>query len=296
MEEIARCTGVTRAFRGAIAVDSVDLTLDPGEIVALLGPNGAGKSTLLDMLLGLRDPTAGTVRVFGMPPTARRARARVGAMLQDTTGPVGLTVAETVRLTQHLYPVNTPMAELLALVELAAKADRRVGELSGGERGRLSLALALAGAPELLVLDEPTAAMDVAGRRRLLRAIRELAGQNRAIVLATHDLREAQAVADRVVVLHHGRKIADAPTRDIVRRVDVSTVRFTTGASMDWIASVPGVTQVSRLHDDRFELLATDVEGLLRTLFTAGHHLTELTVADADLESAFVALTREDAA
>lgn len=296
MEEIARFTEVTRSFRGTLAVDSVDLTLHPGEIVALLGPNGAGKSTLLDMLLGLRGPSSGTVRAFGMPPTARRARARMGAMLQDTTGPVGLTVAETVRLTQHLYPVNTPLAELLTLVELTDKAGRRVGELSGGERQRLSLALALAGDPELLVLDEPTAALDVAGRRRLLQAIRELAVQDRSIVLATHDLREAQAVADRVVVLHHGRKIADAATRDVVRRVGVSTMQLTTDASSERIASIPGVRQVSALSDGRFELLAGDVEGLLRALFAAGHRITDLTVADADLESAFVALTQEEAA
>lgn len=296
MEEIARFTDVTRSFRGTLAVDSVDLTLHRGEIVALLGPNGAGKSTLLDMLLGLRDPSAGTVRAFGMPPTARRARARMGAMLQDTTGPGGLTVAETVRLTQHLYPASTPLAELLALVELTDKADRRVGELSGGERQRLSLALALTGAPELLVLDEPTAALDVAGRRRLLQSIRELAVQDRSIVLATHDLREAQAVADRVVVLHHGRKIADASTRDVVRRVDVSTVQLTTNATVAWIASLPGVTQVSPLRDGRLELLSADVEGLLRTLFAAGHRAVDLAVADADLESAFVALTQEEAA
>lgn len=296
MDEIARFTGVTRSFRGTLAVDSVDLTLRPGEIVALLGPNGAGKSTLLDMLLGLRDPSSGTVSAFGMPPTARRARARMGAMLQDTTGPVGLTVAETVRLTQQLYPVSTPLAELLALVELADKADRRVGELSGGERQRLSLALALTGNPELLVLDEPTAAMDVAGRRRLLETIRDLAAQNRSIVLATHDLREAQAVADRVVVLHHGRKIADAPTKDVVHRVGVSTVQFTTGAALVWLANNPGVRQVSTLPDGRYELLVADVEALLRAMFAAGHHATDLTVADADLESAFVALTQEDAA
>ena len=296
MEEIACFTDVTRSFRGTIAVDSVDLTLYPGEIVALLGPNGAGKSTLLDMLLGLRDPSSGTVRAFGMPPTARRARARMGAMLQETTGPPGLTVAETIRLTQHLYPVNTPATDLLALVELTDKADRRVGELSGGERQRLSLALALAGAPELLVLDEPTAALDVAGRRRLLQAIRDLAVQDRSIVLATHDLREAQTVADRVVVLHHGRKIADASTQEIVRRVGVSKVHLTTDAPATWVANFPGVTEVSALPDKPLELLSADPEGLLGALFAAGHQVRDLTVTDADLESAFVALTQENAA
>ncbi|GGB16992.1 ABC transporter ATP-binding protein [Flexivirga endophytica] len=296
MEEIARFTDVTRTFRGTVAVDSVDLILRPGEIVALLGPNGAGKSTLLDMLLGLRDPSAGTVRAFGMPPTARRARARMGAMLQDTTGPVGLTVAETVQLTQHLYPQATPLAELLALVELSDKAGRRVGELSGGERQRLSLALALTGSPDLLVLDEPTAALDVAGRRRLLRTIRDLAAQDRAIVLATHDLREAQEVADRVVVLHHGRKIADASTQEIVRRVGVSRMQLTTDAPAAWVANFLGVTEVSSSSDGRLELLTADAEGLLGALFSAGHQVRDLTVADADLESAFLTLTQEPAA
>lgn len=296
MEEVARFTSVTRSFRGVPAVDSVDLTLYSGQIVALLGPNGAGKSTLLDMLLGLRDPSAGTIRAFGRAPTARSARARMGAMLQDTTGPVGLTVAETVRLTRHLYPVSTALDELLTLVELTDKAGRRVGELSGGERQRLSLALALTGSPDLLVLDEPTAALDVSGRRRLLQTIRELAAGDRAIVLATHDLREAQQVADRVVVLHHGRKIADAPTQDVVRRVGVSTVQLTTDASPLWLANLPGVAQVSPMLDGRTELLVVDAADLLRALFTAGHDVRDLTVGDADLESAFLTLTKETAA
>ena len=296
MEPIAVLRGVSRSFRGRTAVDSVDLLLHPGEIVALLGPNGAGKSTLLDLLLGLRDPHAGSVRVFGMSPTARRARARMGAMLQDTTGPTGLTVVETVRLTQHLYPTAFPVAELLAVAELTDKADRRVGELSGGERQRLSLALALTGRPELLALDEPTAALDVAGRRRLLQSIRRLAAQDRSIVLATHDLREAQEVADRVVVLHHGRKIADGSTAEVVARVAVRRVRLRTDQEPAGLANQPGVRSVSAMPDGRLELLVSDPETLLEGLFRRGHQVTELTVTDADLESAFVALTEEGAA
>lgn len=296
MEPIAELRGVSRSFRGTTAVDAVDLTLRRGEIVALLGPNGAGKSTLLDMLLGLRDPSVGTISVFGLPPTVRRARARMGAMLQDTTGPPGLTVAETVRLTQHLYPVSVTLVELLTTVELEDKVARRVGELSGGERQRLALALALTGSPELLVLDEPTAALDPAGRRRLLGTIRDLAAQDRAIVLATHDLREAQEVADRVVVLHHGRKIADGSTQDIMRRVGVSRVQLTTSAPASWIMDFPGITGLSPVKDGRIELLSADPEGLLRALFAAGHEVRDLAVADADLESAFLALTEEEAA
>lgn len=296
MEPMAVMRGVSRSFRGQLAVDAVDLSLYPGEIVALLGPNGAGKSTLLDMLLGLRDPQAGSVRVFGMPPTVRRARGRMGAMLQDTTGPPGLTVAETVRLTQHLYPRPAPVSELLDIAGLSDKADRRVGELSGGERQRLSLALALTGSPELLVLDEPTAALDVAGRRGLLRSIRELAVDDRAIVLATHDLREAQEIADRVVVLHHGRKIADGDTAEVVGQVGVRRVHLRTDLDVLRIANHPGVQSVSITPDGRVELLARDPEGLLAGLFADGHHVTDLTVADADLESAFVALTEDGAA
>lgn len=293
MESLASLSGISRSFRGTVAVDDVDLELRAGEIVALLGPNGAGKSTLLDILLGLRAPSAGTARVFGMPPTARRARARMGAMLQDTTGPVGLTVAETIRLTQHLYPVAAELDELLNLVELQRKSDSRIGELSGGERQRLSLALALTGSPELLVLDEPTAALDPAGRRRLLDTIRALAGQHRGIVLATHDLREAQEIADRVVVLHHGRKIADAPTEQVVRQVDVRRVQLRTDVGVQELANFPGTQEVSTLPDGRVELLIGDVEALLAALFAAGHEVSQLTVTDADLESAFLALTRE---
>ncbi|WP_158607611.1 ABC transporter ATP-binding protein [Flexivirga caeni] len=296
MKPMAVLCGVSRCFRGTTAVDSVDLVLRPGEIVALLGPNGAGKSTLFDMLLGLRNPSAGTVSVFGMPPTARRARARMGAMLQDTTGPAGLTVGETVRLTQRLYPRVAPAGELLRTVDLDGLTGRRVGELSGGERQRLSLALALTGRPDLLVLDEPTAALDVAGRRRLLRAIRRLAAQDRSILLATHDLREAQEVADRVVVLHHGRKIADGTTAEIVGAVGVRRVQLRAAIRGEELANHGGVRSVSRTPDGRFDLLTTDPEGLLRTLVTAGHRIADLTVVDADLESAFVALTGEEAA
>lgn len=164
------------------------------------------------------------------------------------------------------------------------------------KRQRLSLALALAGDPRLLVLDEPTAALDVAGRRRLLQTIRELAVHDRSIVLATHDLREAEAVADRVVVLHRGRKIADASTQDIVRRVDVSTMQFTTDAPPMVIANFPGITEVSLLPNGLYELLTADAEGLLQMLFAAGHQVADLTVTDADLESAFLTLTQEGAA
>ena len=296
MEPIALMRGVSRSFRGKKAVDAVDLTLHTGEIVALLGPNGAGKSTLLDMLLGLRDPQTGSVRVLGMPPTARRARARMGAMLQDTTGPEGLTVQETIRLTQHLYPRPTAMAQLLDVAGLSDKALRRVGELSGGERQRLSLALALTGSPDLLVLDEPTAALDVAGRRRLLGSIRALAVAHRSIVLATHDLREAQEIADRVVVLHHGRKIADGATADVVGQVGVRRVQLRTDEDAARIAKQPGVRSVSTAPDGRLDVLAGDPERLLAGLFARGRRVTDLTVADADLESAFVALTEEAAA
>jgi ABC-2 type transport system ATP-binding protein len=205
---------VTRRYGSLTALDRLRLEIEPGETVALLGPNGAGKTTTVELLLGLGTPDRGVVRLFGGPPGDAIAAGRVGAMLQDAGLPQGLRVVELVNLIRGLYPDPLPLAEALRLCDLEQVASRRVERLSGGQRQRVQLALALAGNPELLVLDEPTAALDVQARRAFWQRLRAGVAAGRTVLFATHRLEEADAVADRVVVLARGRLLADGtPTQ-----------------------------------------------------------------------------------
>lgn len=204
---------VTQRYGDVVALDGVDLTVARGEVVALLGPNGAGKSTTFELLLGLLRPTGGRVTVLGEPPG--RSRHRIGAMVQGAGLPEDATARELVRLVGRSYPAQAPVAEALRRAGLGDRADRLVGVLSGGERQRLLLALALVGAPELLLLDEPTVAMDVTARRGFWRDTRAAAAAGATVVVATHHLDEAAAVADRVVVLLGGRIVADAAPAEL---------------------------------------------------------------------------------
>jgi ABC-2 type transport system ATP-binding protein len=199
---------VRKDYGGVAALTGLDLTVEAGQVVAVLGPNGAGKTTAFELALGLGRPTSGTVEVLGAAPGTQRGRT--GAMLQGAGLPEQVTVRELVRLIGRSYPVALPVDDVLDSTALADRADRTVTALSGGERQRLLLALALIGVPELLLLDEPTAAMDVASRRSFWEQARQSAADGATVVFATHDLTEASAVADRVVVLAAGRVIADA--------------------------------------------------------------------------------------
>ncbi|WP_168202713.1 MULTISPECIES: ABC transporter ATP-binding protein [Georgenia] len=207
MTDVHKRYGPTAALAGA------DLAVHRGEVVALLGPNGAGKTTMFELLLGLVRPTSGRVRVLGAAPGT--SRHRVGAMLQSAGLPEQVTVAELVELVGRSYPRPLPTPQVLERTALTDRARRTVTALSGGERQRLLLAMALVGAPELLLLDEPTAAMDVASRRAFWRLTRASVAEGATVLFATHDLLEAEAVADRVVVVARGRVIADAPPHEL---------------------------------------------------------------------------------
>jgi ABC-2 type transport system ATP-binding protein len=209
---------VTRRYGMLTAVDALRLDIYQGQTVALLGPNGAGKTTTVELLLGLIQPDAGVVRLFGGPPAQAVAGGRVGAMLQDAGLPQGVTVAELIGLIRGLYPEPLSLADALRICDLDDVAGRRVERLSGGQRQRLRLALAVAGNPELLVLDEPTAALDVEARRAFWQRVRVWVAGGRTVLFATHRLEEADAVADRVVVLHRGRLVADQTPEQIKTR------------------------------------------------------------------------------
>jgi len=215
-------TGVTKEYGPVHALDGVDLTVERGEIVALLGPNGAGKTTTFELLLDLARPTRGRVEVLDGPPAA--ARGRVGAMLQSAGLPEQVTVRELVRLVGRAYPRAVPVDDVLGRVALTARAGRTVTALSGGERQRLLLALALVGEPELLLLDEPTAAMDVVSRRSFWAQARAAVGHGATVLFATHDMTEAEQVADRILVIARGRLLADGTPAALTRDDDLEHV------------------------------------------------------------------------
>jgi ABC-2 type transport system ATP-binding protein len=280
--------GAVEALRG------VDLCIRPGEAVALLGPNGAGKTTTMSLMLGLRRPTSGSARLFGLDPTDRRARSRAGVMLQES-GVMGvLTVRETIRLFRSYYPCPLPVAEILALAGLEEVADQRVLRLSGGQRQRLYFALAICGAPDVLFLDEPTVGMDVEARRAFLAGMRMASKTGKTIVLTTHYLEEADALAERIVVIDHGVVIADTTPRELKARVASKRVSFrvTVPLSDAALAGLP-VMSVQR-SGQHVQLLSNTPEIVLRTLFECGVAIADLEVTGVDLEDAFLALTRRE--
>lgn len=220
MTTVVALQQVRKTYGDVVALDGLDLRVDAGEIVALLGPNGAGKTTTFELLLGLLHPSSGDVEVLGRRPGSA-VRTRIGAMLQSAGLPEDVTVRELVRLVGRSYPAAVPVDAVLARCHLEDRADRTVATLSGGERQRVLLAMAIVGAPELLLLDEPTAALDVRSRRLFWDRARESVAGGATIVFATHDLSEAAAVADRVVVVAPGGQVlADAPPHELTHDDD----------------------------------------------------------------------------
>ena len=210
---------VSKRYGEVHALDDVTLAIQPGEVVAMLGPNGAGKTTSISLMLGMRNPTSGTARLFGMDPKDLRARSRIGVMLQESGVPGMLRVEEIVDLFRSYYPAPLSRSEAIQMAGLEAKAHSLVKDLSGGQHQRLYLALAVCGNPDALFLDEPTVGMDVEGRRRFLEEIGELAAKGRTVVLTTHYLEEADQLAKRIIVINHGRVIADSSPAAIKARV-----------------------------------------------------------------------------
>jgi len=286
-----RIRGLTKSYGPVRAVHGVDLDIVAGETVALLGPNGAGKSTTIDAVLGLSRPDAGEVAVFGRPPAEAVRAGLVGAMLQSGGLISEIGVRELVELAASLYPAPMPVDEVLDRADLTELADRRTTKLSGGQVQRVRFALALAPDPQLLVLDEPTAALDVEARRRFWASMRQLTAAGRTVLFATHHLEEADAYADRVVLLARGRVVADGPATAIKAVVGGRTVRFTlAGADLAALRRLPGVT-AAEAHGDGVTLQSSDSDSTLRALLAAEPAARDVEVAGADLESAFLTLT-----
>jgi ABC-2 type transport system ATP-binding protein len=290
--------GLTKSFASAggvvHAVRGVDIDVGIGETVARLGPNGAGKSTTIDMLLGLQAPDAGTVSVFGRTPDGAVAAGAVGAMLQTGGLLRDLSVRELVEMMASLYPSSLAVDAVLELTGTRDIAGQRTQKLSGGETQRVRCAIALVSDPELLVLDEPTVAMDVEGRRDFWHAMRGFAERGRTILFATHYLEEADANADRVVLMARGRIVADGPTTEIKAMVGTRTIRATLPAvPLEALRALPGVTGVER-HGEAVTLACSDSDAALRALLAAFPAARDIEVRGAGLEQAFLELTGED--
>ncbi|MBT0994765.1 ABC transporter ATP-binding protein [Cellulomonas sp. DKR-3] len=287
--------GLHKSFGPVRAVAGLDLAVRPGEVVAFLGPNGAGKTTTIDMLLGLAEPDSGHVRVLGMDPSDAIAAGRVSAVMQTGGLLKDLTVAETVRLSASFFGAPAAaVTDAMARAGIAEIAERRVGTCSGGQQQRLRFALALLPDPDLIVLDEPTTGMDVEGRREFWTALRADAARGRTIVFATHYLEEADAYADRVVMVSHGSVVADGSAAQVKALTAGRVVSATVAGGVDAalqaaLHAVPGVVDVE-VRRDRLVVRTTDSDALARHLLTATA-ATDLEITARGLEDAFLALT-----
>ncbi|HEY2675273.1 MAG TPA: ABC transporter ATP-binding protein [Rugosimonospora sp.] len=295
MTEAVRLSDVSKSFGPVRAVDGLDLTISAGETVALLGPNGAGKSTAIGMMLGLSRPERGTVELFGTAPDRAVRAGKVGAMLQDSGFVPNATVRELIELARALYPMPLPTGQILHTAGLTGVADRRLDKLSGGEAQRTRFAFALAGDPRLLVLDEPTAAMDVATRQSFWAAMRRYSAAGHTVLFATHYLEEADDFADRVVVIARGRVVADGSGAQIRNLTGGRTVAFDlNGENTAGLDRLPGVRTVE-IRGERASLRSDDSDATVAAIVHSGRSFRNLEVSGAGLQDAFLALTASEA-
>lgn len=284
---------ITKRYGQLTAVRDLSLQIEPGEIVAFLGPNGAGKTTTIDMLLGLARPDEGSVKVYGQTPADAISRGDVAAVMQTGGLLKDFTVGETVRFTGSLFAHTRPAAECMERAGIAHIADRLVGKCSGGEQQRLRFAMALLSDPRLLILDEPTTGMDVEGRRDFWSAIRADASKGRTVLFATHYLDEADAYADRIVLIRQGQIVADGTTAEIKALATGRTVRaYLPDAPVSALRALNGVTQVEA-RGDSVIVQCTDSDAVARYFLTQTT-ARDLEITAQNLEEAFVALTSSD--
>jgi ABC-2 type transport system ATP-binding protein len=285
---------LTKSYGTVRAVNGIDLVIAPGETVALLGPNGAGKSTTIDMILGLAKPDSGTVQVFGMTPAAAVQAGAIGAMLQTGQLLRDLSVRELITMMASLYPDPMTVDDVLRVTGIDDIADRRTQKLSGGQTQRVRSAIALVSNPDLLILDEPTVAMDVEVRREFWTSMREFAARGKTVVFATHYLEEADAYADRIVLMARGRIVADGPATEIKATVGLRTIKATLPdvpiASLTVLAGV----QTAELRGESVVLHCTNSDAAIRALLRDFPAASDIEIAGAGLEEAFLLLTGDE--
>ena len=289
---VARLVGVTHRYGGRVALDHLDLDIRAGEVLALLGPNGAGKTTALGLLTGLLRPQAGHVALYGGDPRSAACRRGLGVMLQDARLPETLRVGELVRQFSAAYPSPRPEAETLALAGLEGLERRPYGALSGGQQRRVQFALAICGRPKIVLVDEPTTGLDVDARRAFWAVLRGLRLEGAALVLTTHYLEEADALADRVVVMRGGRTVAEGTPMQLKARAAGTRVRCRSGLGLDEVRGLPGVREARR-EGDRLVLRCTEADAVIRELLRRDPALAELEVVPASLEDSLLELTHD---
>jgi len=289
---VARLRGALKRYGALTAVDGLDLALYPGELLALLGPNGAGKSSAIGLLLGLQRPDAGEVTLFGQDPQRIQPRRQIGVMLQNATLPPTLRVRELLRLTASYYANPRVLQETAELAAVEDLLERPYGKLSGGQQRRVQFALALCGRPRLLFLDEPTVGMDIEARQALWTAIRRLVAEGCSVLLTTHYLEEAEALADRVCVMARGRAIHEGTVDELRARVGVKRIRCISTLPPEAIAEWPEVAEV-RFDSGRLQLTTAEAEVVVLRLLQNDARLRELEVQRAGLAEALTELTRE---
>ncbi|MFB9930367.1 ABC transporter ATP-binding protein [Amycolatopsis halotolerans] len=290
-----RLGGIAKRYGDVRAVKQVDLTIAPGEVVALLGPNGAGKSTTVDMILGLTKPDEGTVSVFGQTPADAVRAGMIGAMLQGGTLLDDLTVRETVGLVAKLHRRPMPVRDALRSAGVEDIADRRANKLSGGQKQRVRFAVALVSDPDLLVLDEPTAAMDVGSRREFWKSMYSFTDTGRTVLFATHYLEEAEEFADRVVLMRAGEIVADGSVAEVRALAGGRTIRavLPAGVSDQLVSTLPAVTSFE-LRGERVALSSSDSDTTLRALLAAVPAVHDIEIGAVGLEGAFLSLTSDE--
>jgi ABC-2 type transport system ATP-binding protein len=291
---LAELSGAHKRYGKTVALDGLDLQIRRRELLAVLGPNGAGKTTAISLLLGLQQPDAGTARLFGQPPRALEARRHVGAMMQEVYLAPELRVREQIELVASYYPAPLTSAAAMEMTHTTKLARRPYGKLSGGQKRQVQLALAVVGRPSLLFLDEPTVGLDVQAREVVWTVLRRLIDQGASIVLTTHYLEEAEALADRVAVLAKGRLIASGTVDEMRALVARKQIVCRTSLAAEEVRSWP---QVESVGEDRQRLLiqATRAEAVVRRLLLEDGDLSELEVRRAGLSEAFTELTQEAA-
>jgi ABC-2 type transport system ATP-binding protein len=290
---VANLEGVNKNYGDVRALRGVNFQVRAGEVVALLGPNGAGKTTAVKLLLGLLQPNAGKVRVFGGDPTNPENRIRAGAMLQVAKVPETLRVREHIDLISSYYVSPLPAQEVLAAAGLEKLSDRKFGDLSGGQRQRVLFALAICGDPDLIFLDEPTVGLDVEARRMLWDEIRRMVTRGKTVLLTTHYLQEADALADRVAVINKGEIIAEGTPAEIKAKTAGKRIRCITSLSIGSLRQIQGVTEVKE-DREAVEIHAAEAEAVVRELLARDRQLSGLEITTAGLEEAFLALTQDN--
>ena len=303
LEAVASLTSITKRYaNGVLALDNLSLTIRRGEIVALLGPNGAGKSTAIKLLMGLSSPTTGTVSIFGADPRQTATRVRTGAMLQVGRAPEMLRVREHIELFRGYYPSPMPYPDIIEAAGLETIEERMFGQLSGGQKQRVLFALALAGDPDLIFLDEPTVGLDIEARRGMWAQIRSLAARNKTVLLTTQYLEEADALAHRIIVINKGRVVCEgtpaevkslgstAPGTSSSRSLKI--IRCVTTIPMPTLLAIPGVTNAEHTAN-LTTITTTEPECTLRELLALDQTLHSLEVKSPALEDAFLALTSD---